>query len=90
MISDIIENEDYKKLIEKQIKESIEFLLNKDQEFSITANIEAINFEPELPNSIKKQMQKFSLFILSNYLVIFSLTSRSSWREVLPVSPISS
>ena len=67
MISSIIENEDYKKLVENQIKENIDFLLRKDQEFSITANIEPIVFEPELPDAIKKQMQKFSLFILSNY-----------------------
>ena len=67
MINNIIENEDYKILVENQIKETINFLLAKNQEFSITANIEPATFEPELPESIKKQMQKFSLFILSNY-----------------------
>ena len=67
MINDIIENEDYKVLVENQIKETVTFLLAKNQEFSITANIESATFEPELPESIKKQMQKFSLFILSNY-----------------------
>ena len=67
MINDIIENEDYKVIVENQIKETVTFLLAKNQEFSITANIESATFEPELPESIKKQMQKFSLFILSNY-----------------------
>lgn len=67
MISDIIEDIEYKKLVEMQVKETIIFLLNKDQEFSITANIESATFTPELPESIKKQMNKFSLFILSNY-----------------------
>ena len=67
MINNIIENEDYKILVENQIKETINFLLAKNQEFSITANIEPATFDPELPESIKKQMQKFSLFILSNY-----------------------
>lgn len=67
MINDIIENEDYKILIENQIRENIVFLLSKNQEFSITANLEQITFDPELPKSIKNQMQKFSLFILSNY-----------------------
>ena len=67
MINDIIENEDYEILVESQIKQNIDFLLSKDQEFSITANIEPINFEPELPAAIKKQMLKFSLFVLSNY-----------------------
>ena len=67
MIKNIIENEDYKNLVEKQIKENILFLLDKKQEFSITANIEPITFTPELPKVIKDQMHKFSLFILSHY-----------------------
>lgn len=67
MINDIIENEEYKKLVETQIKENIVFLLSKNQEFSITANIEPITFNPELPKVIKDHMQKFSLFVLSNY-----------------------
>jgi hypothetical protein len=67
MINDIIENEEYKKLVEIQIKENIVFLLNKNHEFSITANIEPVTFNPELPKVIKDQMHKFSLFVLSNY-----------------------
>ena len=67
MIKDIIENEEYKDLVENQIKENVLFLLEKNQEFSITANIEPITFTPELPKVIKNQMNKFSLFILSNY-----------------------
>jgi hypothetical protein len=67
MIKDIIENEEYKNLVESQIKENILFLLDKNQEFSITANIEPISFTPELPTVIKNQMNKFSLFVLSNY-----------------------
>ena len=46
MINDIIESEEYKQLVEIQIKETILFLLNKNQEFSITANIAPISFEP--------------------------------------------
>jgi hypothetical protein len=67
MIKDIIENNEYKELVERQIKENILFLLGKNQEFSITANLEPISFTPELPKVVKDQMHKFSLFILSNY-----------------------
>ena len=67
MVKDIIEDNGYKSLVEKQIKENILFLLEKNKEFSITANIEPISFTPELPNFIKDQLHKFSLFILSNY-----------------------
>lgn len=67
MITDIIESEEYKDLVTKQIVETIEFLLDEGQEFSITANVEPIEFTPELPTSIKEQLAKFSLFTLSNY-----------------------
>jgi len=67
MITDIIENVTYKDLVSKQIVETINYLLEKDQEFSITANLEPIEFNPELPESIKSQLTKYSLFTLSNY-----------------------
>ena len=67
MIKNIIEDEEYKNLIENQIKETVLFLLEKNQEFSITANIEPVIFTPELPSVLKNQMHKFSLFTLSNY-----------------------
>ena len=67
MITDIIENEEYKNLVCKQVKETIKYLLDNNQEFSITANIDGITFSPELPSSIKEQLAKFSLFVLSNY-----------------------
>ena len=67
MIRNIIEDEEYKNLIENQIKETVFFLLEKNQEFSITANIESVTFAPELPSVIRNQMHKFSLFTLSNY-----------------------
>ncbi|WP_152057754.1 hypothetical protein [Aliarcobacter butzleri] len=67
MIKDIIENPNYKELIEKQIQDIIVFLLDNNQEFSITANITPISFNPALPDEIKSQLHKFSLFVLSNY-----------------------
>ncbi|MGB5792039.1 hypothetical protein [Poseidonibacter sp.] len=67
MITDILENENYKDLVTKQIKETIDYLLAQDQEFSITANIKPIVFTPELPSAIKEQLSDYSLFILSNY-----------------------
>ena len=67
MIKNIIENEQYKILVEKQTKDVIEFLLEQNQEFSVTANIDPITFNPELPFDIKSQLHKFSLFVLSNY-----------------------
>lgn len=67
MITDIIENEEYKNLVCRQVRETMEYLLDNNQEFSITANVDSITFNPELPSTIKDQLAKFSLFVLSNY-----------------------
>jgi hypothetical protein len=67
MITKIINNNDYKTITKKQIKEVIDFLLQNNQEFAVTANVKGISFEPALPSSILDKLSTFSLFVLSNY-----------------------
>lgn len=67
MINDIIEDINYKDLVAQQIKQTITFLLEKNEEFAITVNIKGAEFDPELPEPIHEKLAKFSLFVLSNY-----------------------
>ena len=67
MINKIIENKEYKNLVSSQIKDTMQFLLNQNQEFAITANLDAVVFNPKIPDSTYQQLSKFSLFVLSNY-----------------------
>jgi len=67
MIFNVVEDIEYKKMLEGQIFQVIEFLVNKDEEFSITANIKGITFNPEIPKSIEDTFAQFTLFTLSNY-----------------------
>lgn len=67
MIKNIIEDKEYKDLVSKQVYETISFLIKKDQEFAITANVKGLSFKPELPKSIYDKLAKLSLFVLSNY-----------------------
>ena len=67
MITNIVEDIEYKEMLEGQIFEVIEYLINKDQFFSITANIKGIKFDPELPESITNSFPPFTLFSLENY-----------------------
>lgn len=66
-MDNIIEDVKYKNLTKKHVKEICDFLLDKQQEFSIVANTNATTFKPELPLHIKNNLQEFSLFTLSNY-----------------------
>jgi len=67
MIFNIVEDLNYRSMLENQIFEVMEYLINKDEEFSITANIKGVEFNPEMPESISKSFSKFTLFTLSNY-----------------------
>jgi len=67
MIHNIVENLEYKELMESQIYEIIEFLLNQDEEFSLTANINGVEFNPKVPETISDTFPHFTLFTLANY-----------------------
>ena len=51
MIFNIVEDINYRSMLENQIFEVIEYLINKDEEFSITANIKGVTFDPEIPDT---------------------------------------
>jgi len=67
MIFNIVEDENYRDLVENQIYEVIEYLLDKDEEFSITANINGVSFNPNIPQTISESFPHFTLFTLANY-----------------------
>ena len=67
MIFNIVEDISYRNMLESQIFEVIEYLINKNEEFSITANIDGVDFEPAMPETISKNFSHFTLFTLSNY-----------------------
>ena len=66
-MDNIIENYEYKELMEKQVKEQISFLVSKKEEFSIVVNVEQIDFNHKLPSHIMDNINHFALFALANY-----------------------
>ncbi len=67
MIVDIVEDVNYKNMVEGQVFELCEYLIKNNAEFAITANIKVIEFSPEIPDSISKSFQQFTMFSLMNY-----------------------
>jgi hypothetical protein len=67
MIIDIVEDINYKNMVEGQIFELCEYLIQNNAEFAITANIKVIEFKPNMPESISKSFQQFTMFSLMNY-----------------------
>jgi stringent starvation protein B len=67
MITKIIEDKNYQSIMSAQIYDVIEYLIERGQEFAITANIKGARFNPELPDQIANNFPPFTLFALANY-----------------------
>ena len=67
MTQNITENVEFQELIQNHCKEQINFFISKGIDFSVVANISNITFEPDLPNNLKDNLSKFSLFTLAGY-----------------------
>ncbi len=67
MITNVIEDKNYQQIMVKQIGEILQYLLDNNEEFSITANIKGISFNPQIPESIAEGFSPFTMFTLSNY-----------------------
>lgn len=67
MPQNITENLEFQELIQNHCKEQLNFFISKGIDFSVVANISNITFEPDLPNDLKDNLSKFSLFTLAGY-----------------------
>jgi len=63
----ILQTPEYKTLMQSNILNTIEYLFSKNQEFSVSCQIEHISFTPPLPHEIKETFKETALFVLSGY-----------------------
>jgi len=67
MSIELFQNKNYKDLTSKQVKELMSFLQNNTDGFNVTANIKAVDFNPELPKNIADSLNQYTLFVLANF-----------------------
>ena len=67
MLDNLIEDESFAKIMQKNIESLIVFLFEKDQNFGILCKIEQISFEPALPEEISSEFRPMTLFFLAGY-----------------------
>ncbi len=67
MIHNLIHSKEYRDITTKQVRELIEFLAARSEEFALTANLDGVTFSPEIPQILKRHFTKFTLFSLANY-----------------------
>jgi hypothetical protein len=62
MTINLFQTPEYRTLIEEHIEKTIGYLFNKNQEFALACEIKYINFNPELPSSIKEAFKETVCF----------------------------
>lgn len=67
MLEDIVKDFDYKLLMEKHLRENIEYLIDRKINFSILCNLALVDFDPKLPKEIYDNFKPLTLFILAGY-----------------------
>ena len=67
MLENIIQDEDFARLMKKNIEEVIMLFFQKEQNFGILCKIEEITFNPQLPEEINSEFRPLTLFFLAGY-----------------------
>ena len=67
MTINLFQTPEYRTLIKEHIERTIGYLFNKNQEFALACEIKHVNFNPELPTSVKEAFNDTVLFVLSGY-----------------------
>ncbi len=60
-------NKKFKQIMKQHIEDLLLYCFEIEQNFGILCNIEHINFEPKLPDSIYNNFQNITLFFLAGY-----------------------
>lgn len=67
MLDNLINDNDFAKIMQKNMENIIIFLFEKDQNFGILCKIESISFDPPLPEDISAEFRQMTLFFLAGY-----------------------
>ena len=62
-----LQKEQFQDIMQEHIVSTIEFLFDIDQDFGVACEVEYVEFNPPLPESIQKTLPAVTLFMLANY-----------------------
>lgn len=67
MTINLFQTPEYRTLMAQHIAQTIGYLFEKNQDFSIACEVKYITFMPELPTNLKETFHETVLFVLSGY-----------------------
>jgi hypothetical protein len=62
-----LESSKYKELMKEHIYATVEYMFDNEQEFGVACETTDVNFEPNLPDELRKSLPEVTLFMLANY-----------------------
>jgi len=62
-----LESSAYQELMKEHIYATVEYMFDKNQEFSVACETSNVNFEPNLPTELRESLPEVTLFMLANY-----------------------
>lgn len=79
MIENILKDEKFSTLMKTHVYECLEYLLSKDTEFCILANLKYTSFDPELPKEISSNFKSpVILFCLGGYTLSSAILTKTN------------
>ncbi len=67
MLDNIINDNNFAKLMQKHIEDLVVYFFNTQQNFGILCKIEDVSFDPILPDTIVEEFRPLTLFFLAGY-----------------------
>jgi hypothetical protein len=67
LLDNVIEDEDFALMMQRNIEEMMIYLFQKEQNFAVLCKIEDVSFEPALPENINAEFRPLTLFFLAGY-----------------------
>lgn len=67
MLENIVKDDKFARLMQKNIEDMIIYLFDSEQNFGILCKIDDAHFEPELPSEIQNSFRDLTLFFLAGY-----------------------
>jgi hypothetical protein len=64
---DLFHSDDYRSLMRDHIYNVLAFLLENNSDFAVAAEVEHMEFAPELPRELRKGFSEVALFVISGY-----------------------
>jgi hypothetical protein len=67
MLLDLVKDPEFQVLMERALRDTLAFFLEREQPFGILCHLDDVSFEPPLPEEIAGSLKDLTLFMIAGY-----------------------